>query len=401
MAHINESYLELSGSYLFAHINRRVAAFRSVHPDADIIRLGIGDVTRPLVPAVIQAMHAAVEEMASAATFRGYGPEQGYEFLQEAILDGDYRPRNVKLDADEIFISDGSKCDVANIQEIFGADVKIAIADPVYPVYLDSNIMAGRSRNIVFLPGSAGNDFLPQIPEEKVDLIYLCSPNNPTGSVLDRAALTRWVEYARENRAIILFDSAYSAYIRDETLPRSIYEIPGAREVAIEFKSFSKSASFTGVRCAYTIIPKELNGFDGNGNPHSLHTLWNRRQTTKFNGTSYIVQRAAEAACRGEGRLQNQAVVDYYMGNADIIRTGLERAGHTVYGGKNAPYIWWKLPSGLDSMKFFDTLLEKCRVVGTPGVGFGSCGEGYFRLTAFGDRERTREAVERIVAAGW
>lgn len=399
MATVNESYLELKGNYLFAEIARKVSAYLAAHPGSDVIRLGIGDVTRPLAPSVIAAMHAAVDELGDAATFRGYGPERGYEFLREAVLEADYRPRGVNLSADEIFISDGAKCDVGNIQEIFGIDARIAIGDPVYPVYLDSNVMAGRGRNVLFLPGTPENGFLPQIPEEAADLIYLCSPNNPTGAVLDRPALERWVEYARRNRAVILFDGAYSEYIRDESLPRSIFEIPGAREVAIEFKSFSKSAGFTGVRCGYCVIPKELAGYDRSGEPHSLNALWSRRQTTKFNGAGYIVQRAAEAACRPEGRRENREIIDYYMGNADIIRNGLERAGHTVYGGKNAPYLWWKLPNGLDSMKFFDTLLERCQVVGTPGVGFGARGEGYFRLTAFGNRERTREAVERIAAA--
>ena len=405
MCEINSNYLKLPGSYLFAGIKRRVDAYRAAHPDAKIISLGIGDVTRPLVPAVIEAMHAAVDEMADASTFRGYGPEQGYDFLIDAIIRGEYTARGIEIDRDEVFVSDGSKCDVGNIQEIFSADARVAIGDPVYPVYLDSNVMAGRTgefgpdgrfAGITYLAGTEENGFSPEPPKERVDLVYLCSPNNPTGTVLDRAALTRWVEYAREKEAVILFDSAYSAYIRDPELPRTIYEIPGARETAIEFKSFSKTAGFTGVRCAFTVVPKELLRPDADGVLRSLNALWLRRQCTKFNGVSYVVQRGAEAACSEEGSRQIREVIDYYMENARIIREGLEAAGYQVFGGQNAPYLWWKLPEKLDSMRFSDTLLERCQVVGTPGVGFGPCGEGYFRLTAFGDRERTREAVERI-----
>lgn len=405
MTRINSNYLKLPDSYLFARMKQKIDAFLAAHPGADIIRLGIGDVTRPLVPAVIGAMHRAVDEMAEAETFRGYGPEQGYEFLIRAIIEREYRPYGVELDSSEVFVSDGSKCDVANIQEIFDAGSRVAIGDPVYPVYLDSNVMAGRSgvlgkdgrfERIVYLPSCAENGFSPAFPEEPVDLIYLCSPNNPTGTVLTRKELACWVDYARKTGAVILFDSAYSAYIRDPELPRTIYEIPGARETAIEFKSFSKTAGFTGVRCAFTVVPKELLRPDADGVLRSLNALWLRRQCTKFNGVSYVVQRGAEAACSEEGSRQIREVIDYYMENARIIREGLEAAGYQVFGGQNAPYLWWKLPEKLDSMRFSDTLLERCQVVGTPGVGFGPCGEGYFRLTAFGDRERTREAVERI-----
>ncbi len=404
MAQINTSYLKLPGSYLFAEIKRKVDAYQKEHPDADIIRLGIGDVTRPLAPAVIAAMHAAVDEMADSATFRGYGPEQGYDFLINAIIAGEYRPRGVELDPCEVFVSDGSKCDVGNIQEIFSPTASVAIGDPVYPVYLDSNVMAGRTgefrsdgrfEGITYLTGTAENGFVPALPECPVDLIYLCSPNNPTGSVLSRAELEKWVRYAGETGAVILFDSAYSAYIRDPELPRTIYEIPGAEEVAIEFKSFSKTAGFTGVRCAFTVVPRALKR-DG----VSLNSLWNRRQCTKFNGVSYVVQRGAEAVYSPAGAVQTREAVDYYMENARIIREGLSAAGCTVFGGENAPYIWWKLPAGLDSMNFTVTLLKTCQVVGTPGVGFGPGGEGYFRLTAFGDRDRTVEGVDRICRAG-
>ncbi len=405
MCEINSNYLKLPGSYLFAGIKRRVDAYREAHPDAKIISLGIGDVTRPLVPAVIEAMHAAVDEMADAATFRGYGPEQGYDFLIDAIIRGEYTARGIGIDRDEVFVSDGSKCDVGNIQEIFSADARVAIGDPVYPVYLDSNVMTGRTgelgsdgrfAGITYLAGTEANGFSPEPPKERVDLVYLCSPNNPTGTVLDRAALTRWVEYARENEAVILFDSAYSAYIREPGLPGSIYEIPGAKEVAIEFKSFSKSAGFTGVRCGFTVVPKELRRRDRSGKLQSLNALWLRRQCTKFNGVCYIVQRAAEAVYSPAGMKQSREVIDYYMGNAELIRSGLTGAGFEVFGGKNAPYIWWKLPGVLDSAQFADKLLNVCQVVGTPGVGFGPCGEGWFRLTAFGDRAETAEAVDRI-----
>ncbi len=408
MAQINSNFMKLPGNYLFAEMKRRTDAYKLAHPDADIIKLGIGDVTRPLVPAVLEAMHHAVDEMGKAETFRGYGPEQGYDFLIQAIIGGEYTPLGIELGEDEVFVSDGAKCDVGNIQEIFSLASRVAIGDPVYPVYLDSNVMAGRSgefqpsgrfAGIEYLTGNEASGFEPALPVEKPDLIYLCSPNNPTGTVLSRAALERWVRYAREQEAVILYDSAYSAYIRQDGVVRSIYEIPGAKEVAIEFKSFSKTAGFTGVRCAFAVVPKELKRRDDQGKLQSVNALWLRRQCTKFNGVSYVVQRGAEAVYSPEGARQVREVVDYYMENASIIRAGLESAGYQVFGGENAPYIWWKLPAGLDSMGFADRLLDVCRVVGTPGVGFGPGGEGYFRLTAFGDRDRTREAVERIRTA--
>ncbi len=389
MFRVNANYAELSGGYLFSEISRRVAVWKSGHPDGDLIRLGIGDVTLPLAEPVVTALRTAADEMGRPETFRGYGPEQGYGFLISAIIEHDYRARGVELDPDEVFVSDGSKCDVANIQELFAADSTVLIGDPVYPVYRDSNLMAGRGAFLRYLPFTAGNGFSPEPPEEPADLIYLCSPNNPTGTVLSRAALTRWVEYAREHGSVILFDAAYEAYIRDPELPHSIYEIPEAKEVAIEFRSFSKTAGFTGVRCAWCVVPREL--------PGGLNRMWQRRQTTKFNGVSYVVQRAARAVYSEAGRRAVAAQVSYYMDNAEIIRRGLSEAGFTVYGGVHAPYIWWKLPEGVESMPFFDRLLECCQVVGTPGIGFGHCGEGCFRLTAFGDRERTREAVGRIV----
>ena len=385
---LNRSYADLPESYLFSTIARKIDSYRRSHPGADIIRLGIGDVTRPLAPAVISAMHRATEEMADAAGFRGYGPEQGYEFLREAVARGEFAPRGVDLAADEIFISDGSKCDVANFQELFDRKCRVAIPDPVYPVYLDSNIMAGR-RNIVFMPAHADNEFQPEIPKRSVDLIYLCSPNNPTGTVLTRDTLTGFVNYALKHGALILFDAAYAAYIQDDSLVHSIYEIPGARACAVEFRSFSKTAGFTGVRCAVTVVPREL---------AELHKMWLRRQTTKFNGVNYIVQRAAEAVYSPEGREQIRATVAGYMANAAAIRRGLTEGGWTVYGGEHAPYIWWKLPERETSFAFFDRLLETCEVVGTPGSGFGSRGEGYFRLTAFGEPDSTRRALERIRA---
>jgi LL-diaminopimelate aminotransferase len=404
MAVINENYLNLQGNYLFIEIARRVEKFKKENPDADIIRLGIGDVTRPLPPAVIEAMHRAVDEMGDAASFRGYGPEQGYAFLREIIVESEYAPRNIEIDADEIFISDGSKCDTGNIQEIFGLDNEVAVTDPVYPVYVDTNVMAGRSgeygdgkyQNIVYLPCNAGNNFIPPIPEEKVDLIYLCYPNNPTGMTLDRAELKKWVDYARENKSIILYDAAYEAYITEEDVVHSIFEIEGAGDVAIEFRSFSKHAGFTGTRCAYTVIPKTVMAYDKNGEAHQLHKLWNRRHSTKFNGVSYIVQRGAEAALSEEGKKQIKEIIGYYMTNAAIIREGLKSMGLEVYGGVNAPYIWLKTPGGISSWEFFDKLLNEAHIVGTPGSGFGPNGEGYFRLTAFGNREDTEEAIRRF-----
>ena len=404
MATINDNYLKLPGSYLFAEIGRRVTAFKQANPSANIIRLGIGDVTRPLAPAIIDGLHAAVDEMAAPDTFRGYGPEQGYEFLIQSIIDNDFIPRGIKLDTDEVFVSDGSKSDVANIQEIFGSDNIVAITDPVYPVYLDSNVMAGRTgfyqdgrfANIVYMPCTAENNFTPELPTEKVDMIYLCVPNNPTGTTLSTTELAKWVAYAKANEAIILFDAAYEAFIQEADVPHSIYEIDGAKDVAIEFRSFSKTAGFTGTRCAYTVVPKTVMARTAAGKLHPLNPLWNRRQTTKFNGVPYIIQRGAQAVYTPAGQQQIKEIVRYYMDNAKIIRDGLQSVGLTVFGGVNAPYIWLKTPANMDSWAFFDKLLTEVNIVGTPGSGFGPSGAGYFRLTAFGNRENTEEAIERI-----
>lgn len=410
MANINENYLKLPGSYLFAEIGRRVAAYKEKNPTADVIRLGIGDVTQPLAPAVIDALHKATDEMAQKETFRGYGPEQGYDFLIEAIRAHNYTKRGIQIAADEIFVSDGSKSDCGNIQEIFAVNNKVAITDPVYPVYLDTNVMAGRSgtlqsdghfAGITYLPCTAENNFAPPLPEERVDIIYLCCPNNPTGTTLSRAELTKWVNYARENEAIILFDAAYAAYITESDIPRSVYEIDGAKEVAIEFRSFSKTAGFTGTRCGYTVIPKSVMAKTADGNKVALNKLWNRRHTTKFNGTAYIIQRGAAAIYTAEGQKQIKDTIAYYMENARIIREGLKVAGIEAYGGVNAPYIWLKTPNNMPSWQFFDKLLTEANIVGTPGAGFGPCGEGYFRLTAFGDRENTLRAVDRFKNLRW
>ena len=405
MANVNENYLKLPGNYFFAEIGKRVKKFQSENPDAKIIRLGIGDVTLPLPKVCIDAMTKAVSEMGRAETFRGYGPEQGYEFLREKISEYNYRRRGIEIKPDEIFISDGSKCDCGNIQEIFSADAKIAIGDPVYPVYLDTNVMAGRTGNlnssghfegVTYLPCTAENNFSPAPPENKVDLVYLCSPNNPTGTTLDKAALKNWIEYAKKNDAVILYDSAYAAYITEKNIPRSIYEIEGGKDVAIEFRSFSKTAGFTGTRCGYVVIPENLSGRTKSGEKVLLKNLWLRRQTTKFNGTAYIVQRGAEAIYSDEGQAQVRELIDYYMTNAKIIREGLTGAGLKVYGGINAPYIWLKTPGEISSWDFFDKLLREYKIVGTPGAGFGPCGEGYLRLTAFGSRENTVKAMERM-----
>ena len=405
MARVNDHYLKLTASYLFSEIARRVRAFQAAHPEARIIRLGIGDVTQPLPPAVIAALHAAVDEMARAETFRGYGPEPGYEFLAGLIAEHDYKKRGVTVATDEIFVSDGAKSDTGNIQEIFAADCVIALTDPVYPVYMDSNVMAGRAGSagadgrydrVVYLPCVAENGFEPPLPDRPVDLVYLCFPNNPTGAVLSRAALRRWVEWARRHGAVLLYDAAYEAYIREADVPHSIYEIEGAREVAIEFRSFSKTAGFTGTRCAFTVVPKDLQGRDAAGRRVSLNALWLRRQSTKFNGVPYIIQRGAAAVYTDAGGEQVRALVDHYMDNARIIRQGLEAAGLAAHGGRNAPYIWVRTPPGLSSWDFFDKLLGEAHVVGTPGSGFGPSGEGYFRLTGFGQRAETEEAVERI-----
>ncbi|GGD70830.1 LL-diaminopimelate aminotransferase [Paenibacillus nasutitermitis] len=406
MTQINHNYTQLQGSYLFSEIAKRRTKFTQENPNAQIISLGIGDVTRGLPDAVIKAMHKAVDELANPEAFRGYGPEQGYDFLIQAIIENDYKARGIDIATNEVFLSDGSKCDVGNIQEIFSQDAIVAVQDPVYPVYVDTNVMAGRSgpfnketnqyENIVYLPCSAENDFTPSLPERKVDLIYLCYPNNPTGMTLSKEELKRWVDYAKANDCIILYDSAYEAFIQEKDVPRSIYEIDRAKEVAIEFRSFSKTAGFTGVRCAYTVVPRELKAKDALGNTLLVNDLWNRRHTTKFNGVSYVTQRGAEAIYSPEGKAQITSIIDYYMTNAGIIRDGLASLGLEVFGGINAPYIWLKTPSGLDSWAFFDKLLSEAHIVGTPGVGFGQSGQGYFRLTAFGSRENTEKAVERI-----
>lgn len=401
---INENYLKLKSSYLFVEVARREQEFVKNNPDADIIKMGIGDVTKPLVPAVIDAFRKAVDEMEDGETFRGYGPEQGYEFLAEAIVE-DYKKYGVLLDTSEVFISDGAKCDTGNIQEIFGTDNKIAVTDPVYTVYVDTNVMAGRTgemaadgmyEGLTYLKCNAENDFIPELPDESVDIIYLCYPNNPTGTTLTKDQLKVFVDYAKENKSLILFDAAYEAFINEDNVPHSIFEIEGAKEVAIEFKSFSKTAGFTGTRCAYTVVPKQLKGYAADGEEVEINPLWNRRQTTKFNGASYPVQRAAEATYSGEGQKQIREVIDYYMENAKIIRESLTDIGLEVYGGISSPYIWVKTPKNMDSWDFFDILLNDANVVGTPGSGFGPSGEGYLRLTAFNTLENTKEAMDRI-----
>jgi LL-diaminopimelate aminotransferase len=405
MALINDHYLKLKAGYLFPEIARRVKAYADAHPQAKVIRLGIGDVTEPLPPACITAMHAAVDEMAKRETFRGYGPEQGFDFLREAIAKNDYQSRGVDVAADEVFVSDGSKCDTGNILDIFGADNRIAVQDPVYPVYVDTNVMAGhtgaaddqgRFGKLVYLPCTAENNFTPELPRDKCDIIYLCYPNNPTGAVATRETLTRWVEYAKQNNSVLFFDAAYEAYITDPAIPHSIYEIPGARDVAIEFRSFSKNAGFTGTRCAFTVVPKTVAGTTSTGERKEIHPLWNRRHTTKFNGVSYIVQRGAEAVYSPDGQQQTRALIEFYLTNAKLLREGLQAAGLSVYGGVNAPYIWLKTPGGLKSWEFFDQLLDRAHLVGTPGSGFGASGEGYFRLSAFNSRANIEEAVQRL-----
>jgi len=405
MIRINENYQKLKASYLFADIARRVNAYAAAHPDRPVIRLGIGDVTEPLPRACLEALHAAADEMGQRATFRGYGPEQGYAFLREAIAQHDYAARGCEVAPDEIFVSDGAKCDCGNIQEIFAQDARLAIPDPVYPVYLDTNVMAGRTganvdgryAGITYLDSTPANGYVPAVPPGPADLIYLCFPNNPTGAVATRAQLAAWVAYARENRAILLYDSAYEAYIRDPQIPHSIYEIPGAREVAIEFRSFSKTAGFTGLRCAYTVVPKTLQASDAAGQGQSVHALWNRRHTTKFNGVAYPIQRAAAAVYTAAGQEQTRALTDFYLGNAKLIREAVQRLGFTCVGGDNAPYIW--VNTGRDSWEFFDLLLNRAQVVCTPGAGFGRCGEGHVRISAFNSRENVAAALERVAAA--
>jgi LL-diaminopimelate aminotransferase len=405
MARINDHYLKLPAGYLFPEIGRRVARFAAEHPEAKIIRMGIGDVTEPLPPAVIEAMHKAVDEMGRREAFHGYGPEQGYDFLRTAIAENDYRSRGVNVSADEIFVSDGSKCDTGNILDVFGPDNVVAITDPVYPVYVDTNVMAGRGgrleesgrfSGLVYLPVTAENNFVPALPTQHVDLIYLCYPNNPTGTVASRETLARWVDYAKRNGSIILFDAAYEAYIGTPDIPHSIFEIPGARDVAIEFRSFSKTAGFTGTRCAFTVVPTSLVADAADGSKVDLHRLWSRRHSTKFNGASYVVQRGAEACYSAAGKEQLRKVIDFYRANAARLREGLATLGLKVFGGVDAPYVWLKTPDGVKSWDFFDRLLATAHVVGTPGSGFGPSGEGYFRLSAFNSRENVEEALSRL-----
>ncbi|MBW1898764.1 MAG: LL-diaminopimelate aminotransferase [Deltaproteobacteria bacterium] len=402
MIRINENYLKLQASYLFSNIAQRVSDFQENHPERKIIKLGIGDVTRALPPACINAFHSAVDEMAEDSSFMGYGPEQGYDFLREKIAENDFKARGADVSSQEIFVSDGAKCDTGNIQELFATDIRIAIPDPVYPVYLDTNVMAGRTgsfengryKNVLYLDCTKENGFIPDLPENPVDLIYLCFPNNPTGAVATREVLKTWVDYATENRALILYDAAYEAFIRDETIPRSIYEIEGAREVAIEFRSFSKTAGFTGTRCAYTVVPKTCTAYDDLGEKHLLHEMWNRRHSTKFNGVSYPVQKAAEAVYSEEGNAQTKSLIDYYLKNAALIRKEMTGLGYACVGGDNSPYIW--IDGKIDSWKFFDLLLNNAGVVCTPGAGFGKCGEGFIRISAFNSFENVKEAMAGI-----
>ncbi len=404
MARINENYLKLKAGYLFPEIGRRVAEFQKNNPSAKVIKMGIGDVTLPLVPTVVKAFHEGVEEMSKSETFKGYGPEQGYAFLREAIAENEYKANGVNIDADEIFVSDGSKCDTGNILEIFGTENKIAVQDPVYPVYVDTSVMGGRTGEalgngyydgLVYMPCNEENGFSPAIPEEKVDIIFLCYPNNPTGTTATREELTKWVEYANANGSIILFDAAYEAFITEADVPRSIFEIEGARTCAIEFRSYSKKAGFTGTRCGFVVIPKELTAKSENGEDKSMHALWSRRHSTKFNGTSYPVQKAAAAIYTEEGKKEVQDIIDYYMENAKIMRESLTEMGFKVFGGVNAPYVWIKLEGTL-SWDLFDKFLNEAHIVGTPGSGFGPSGEGYFRFSAFASRENVLEAMERI-----
>ncbi len=402
MIRINENYLKLQTSYLFSEIANRVSAFQEANPGIEIIKLGIGDVTRALPQACIKAFHRAVDEMAQDSTFRGYGPEQGYPFLRDKIVAEDFQTRGAEISSDEIFVSDGAKCDTGNIQEIFATDIKVAIPDPVYPVYLDTNVMAGRTgefkkgryKNILYMESTLENGFVPNLPKEPVDLIYLCFPNNPTGATITKDRLKDWVDFARETKALILYDAAYEAFIQDEALPRSIYEVEGAREVAIEFRSFSKTAGFTGTRCAYTVVPKTCVAYGGNGKKHSLHALWSRRHSTKFNGVSYPVQKAAEAVYSEEGKAQVKELIDYYLKNAALIRQEMSELGFEYVGGKNSPYIW--VDSKRDSWEFFDLLLKKAGVVCTPGQGFGECGQGFIRISAFNSFENVEKAMIRI-----
>ena len=404
MALVNEHFLKLPNNYLFSDIAKKVNAFKVSHPKTDLIRLGIGDVTRPLPQASIEAMHKAVDELANKETFHGYGPEQGYDFLIDAVIRNDYAPRGVYLEPGEVFISDGAKSDTGNIGDILRHDNSIGVTDPIYPVYIDSNVMCGRAgiledgrwSNVVYLPCLSENNFVPEIPDRRIDILYLCYPNNPTGTVISKAELKKWVNYALENDTLILYDAAYEAYIQDPDIPHSIYEIKGAKKVAIEFRSFSKTAGFTGVRCGYTVVPKELTAATLEGERIPLNRMWNRRQCTKFNGTSYITQRGGEAIYTPEGKKQVKAIIQYYMANARIMKEALESTGLKVFGGENAPYLWVKTPGEVNSWKFFEQMLYEANVVGTPGVGFGPSGEGYIRLTAFGERADCEEAMKRI-----
>ena len=404
MALVNEHFLKLPNNYLFSDIAKKVNAFKVSHPKTDLIRLGIGDVTRPLPQASIEAMHKAVDELANKETFHGYGPEQGYDFLIDAVIRNDYAPRGVYLEPGEVFISDGAKSDTGNIGDILRHDNSIGVTDPIYPVYIDSNVMCGRAgiledgrwSNVVYLPCLSENNFVPEIPDRRIDILYLCYPNNPTGTVISKAELKKWVNYALENDTLILYDAAYEAYIQDPDIPHSIYEIKGAKKVAIEFRSFSKTAGFTGVRCGHTVVPKELTAATLEGERIPLNRMWNRRQCTKFNGTSYITQRGAEAIYTPEGKKQVKAIIQYYMANARIMKEALESTGLKVFGGENAPYLWVKTPGEVNSWKFFEQMLYEANVVGTPGVGFGPSGEGYIRLTAFGERADCEEAMKRI-----
>ena len=407
MTTINENFLKLQAGYLFPEVGRRMRAFAAENPDAKIISLGIGDVTQPLPPAIIEAMKKAVDEMANGATFRGYGSEQGYDFLIDAIIENDYNSRGVDLERSEVFVSDGAKCDTGNILDIFGLDNVVAITDPSYPVYVDSNVMAGRTgqanengqfEKIVYMPCTAENNFSPELPKSHVDIIYLCFPNNPTGAVAMKETLSKWVDFAREKKTVIFFDAAYEAFITDPDIPHSIYEVDGAKEVAIEFRSFSKTAGFTGIRCAFTVVPKQLKAATAAGETVEVNPLWSRRHCTKFNGASYISQAGAAAVYTTEGKKQCRQIIDIYMGNAAFIRDSLTNLGYEVYGGVNAPYLWMRTPNGMSSWDFFDLLLRKANIVGTPGSGFGPSGQGYFRLTAFATPDNVKEAMQRFTS---
>jgi len=403
MIRINENYQKLQASYLFSDIAKRVAAFQKENPDKEVIKMGIGDVTLPLADVCIKAFHKGVDDLAEKATFKGYGPEQGYDFLRSAIAEHDFQSRNADISADEVFVSDGAKCDTGNFQELFSSDAVIAVPDPVYPVYVDTNVMAGRSGDFVngrysrfiYLDSTEANNYVPDLPKKKADVIYLCFPNNPTGATATKEQLKKWVDYAKENRSLILFDAAYECFIRNPELPKSIFEIPGADEVAVEFRSFSKTAGFTGVRCGFTVVPKKCKVYDADGNPASLYAMWNRRQTTKFNGASYPVQCAAAACYTPEGQAQIKEKTDYYLGNAAIIKKAIVDLGYSCTGGDNSPYVW--VNTKTDSWAFFDRLLHECGIVCTPGSGFGSCGQGYVRFSAFNSRENTQKAMEKLV----